>query len=77
MLALGVAPLAAWHEVSFRRLAASNDRNQMIHREIRRREFLAAMVANPRGAFALPPLTSANLARLLPLAANLLLGNVN
>ena len=72
VLALGVALLAARHEISFCRLAASNDGNQMIHRQIRRREFPAAMVADSRGAFALPPLAGAKLARLLPLAANLL-----
>jgi hypothetical protein len=72
VLARGVAHLAAWHDVSFCRLAASNNGNQVIHSEIRGQECLAAMVTNPRGSFALPPLAGAKLARLLPLAKNLL-----
>jgi hypothetical protein len=43
----------------------------MIHREVLGRKLSAAMITNTRGSFALPPLTRAQIARFLPLAANL------
>src|SRR6266542_5491042 len=71
IFAIGVTLLTARHKISFGRFAASTDGNQMIHRQLSRWKLLAAMVTEARSALALPPLTRAQLASLLPLAANL------
>src|SRR5581483_158673 len=75
IFALRVALLTARHQIAFGRFAAANDRHQMIHGQLLRREAPAAMMADPGRALALPPRAGAQLARLLPLAANLLLGD--
>ena len=75
MFAFGVAFFTAGHEITLGGLAAPNDRHQMIHGQFIGWESFAAMMANSRPALALPPRAGAQLARLLPLAANLLFGN--
>jgi hypothetical protein len=75
MLALGVALLAARHQISFGGFSAPDDRHQMIHRQIAGRKSLAAMVAETRRPFALPPLAGAQLARSAPLTPNDFLGD--
>ena len=70
-----IARLAARNQVPFGRPAATNHRHEMIHCKFRRRELAAAMVTNTARALALPPLAPAQLARLLPLAAYLRLGD--
>ena len=49
----------------------------MIHRQLSRWKFLATMITDAGRALALPPLARAQLARLLPLAANLFFGDLN
>ena len=75
MLAPRIARLATRNHVTLRRLAATDNRYEMIHGQIRRRELAAAMVANTARNFPLPPLAPAQLARHLPLAAHVLFGN--
>jgi len=75
VLALGIAALAARHQIALGRLAAANDRHQVIHGQLFRRELSAAVMADARGAFALSPLAFAQRARLLALAPDLLFGD--
>lgn len=56
VFACGIALLAARYKITLGRFAAADDRHQMIHRKLRRRELAAAVVTNPRAALALPPL---------------------
>lgn len=49
----------------------------MIHCQFLRPKFSTAMIANTCGTFTLPPLARAQLPRLLPFAANLLLSDFN
>ena len=74
MLALGVAVFTARHDIAFGGFAAADDRHQMIHGPIARRKFSAAVMSKTGASFALPPLAGAQVARSLPLTANLLFG---
>jgi hypothetical protein len=70
VLAFGVAFLAARHEIALCGFATANDRHEMIHRQNRRREFAAAMVAEAKGSLALPPLAGTQFSSLSVLAAD-------
>jgi hypothetical protein len=71
----GIALLASRNQIAFGRFAAANDRNQVVHCKFSRRKLSATVVADPRGALALPPLARAQLSGLLPLGSDFLLGN--
>lgn len=66
--ARGIARLAARNQVALGRLAATHYRHEVVHGQFSRSEITAAMVANPVGTLAFPPLALAQLTRLLPLA---------
>jgi hypothetical protein len=70
VLAFGVAFFAARHEIALGGFATANDRHEMIHGQIRRREFAAAMMADADGSFAFPPLAGTQLSSFSPLAAD-------
>ena len=70
MSAFGVAFFTTRHEVAFNGFATANDRHEMIHGQDCRREFAAAMVAEAKGSFALPPLGGTQLSSLSALAAD-------
>src|ERR1044071_1334900 len=75
MLAFGVTLWTARDQIALGRFTTANNRHQMIHGQFFWLEAPAAMMAKPGGALALPPWAGAQLARLLPFAANLLFGN--
>lgn len=77
ILAIRIALLAARHQVALGGLSTAHDRHKMIHRQLLRSEFSAAMMANTGGPFALPPLAGAQLPGLLPFPSNLLLSDFN
>jgi hypothetical protein len=77
ILPIDVALLTTRHDIHLRGFATANDWHQMIHRQLSGRELPTAMVTDSSAALALPPLRRAQLARLAPFAANLLLGNFN
>lgn len=51
-----VAGVAAGDDIPFVALPAAGDGDDMVHRQFRRREFFAAIVANACGQLVLPPL---------------------
>lgn len=59
-----VAGLARRNDVGFRGLSAACKRRQMIHRQLRFRKLLTAVMTKPRADLILPPLRFAQLARL-------------
>src|SRR5438034_5498118 len=71
---LRVAVLAGGNEVALGRAAATNERHEMVHRQLLRRELLAAVVADAGRAAPLPPLRLPQLACLGTLALDLFVG---
>ena len=70
MPAFGVAFFATRHKIAFNGFATANDRHEMIHGQNCRWEFAAAMVAEAKGSFALPPLAGTQLSSLSALASD-------
>src|SRR5262245_38651016 len=71
LMLLGVvARLAGGYDVSARRASASDDRNQVVHRQLAGSDPSPTVMTDTRRAAALPPLRLAELARSLALAAD-------
>jgi hypothetical protein len=67
-----VAGFAAGDEIAFGAVAAADQGNEMVHRELRGLELPFAVITDARGLLALPPLAGPKLTGLGPLPGNLL-----
>jgi len=71
----GVAIPAGRNNIAFRALAATGDRDNVIHSQGAGGEFVTAIMAQAGGAASLPPLARTQLPGFLALATDLLLAD--